>query len=76
MQIDELIKNAAPEWPLDKISRIDLAILRLATFELTIEKKEPPKAVIDEAIEIAKEYGNPNSPGFINGVLGTILKNK
>jgi N utilization substance protein B len=72
--IDERIRIAAPEWPVDKIAKIDLAVLRLAVFELTIEKKEPPKVVIDEAIELAKEYGNDHSSKFVNGVLGTILK--
>ena len=72
--IDEAIYTAAPEWPIDKISRVDLAILRLAVYELTIEKKEPPKVVIDEAVELAKEFGNPTSPGFINGALGAVLK--
>ncbi len=72
--IDAAISKAAPEWPIPKISKIDLAILRLATYELTIEKKEPPKVVIDEAIEIAKTMGNDTSAGFINGVLGTILQ--
>lgn len=71
--IDERIRVAAPEWPIDKIAKIDLAVLRLAVFELTIEKKEPPKVVIDEAIELAKEFGNDHSWQFVNGVLGTIL---
>ena len=72
--LDSAIKQAAPEWPVDKIAKIDLAILRLATYELLIQKTEPPKVVIDEAVELAKEFGNENSPKFINGVLGTILK--
>lgn len=72
--IDQQIRVAAPEWPIDKIAKIDLAVLRLAVFELSIEKKEPPKVVIDEAIELAKEYGNDHSSQFVNGVLGTILK--
>jgi N utilization substance protein B len=72
--VDERIHLAAPEWPIDKIAKIDLAVLRLAVFELTVEKKEPPKVVIDEAIELAKEYGNEHSFQFVNGVLGTILK--
>src|SRR3989344_446517 len=73
--IDGAIASAAPEWSLDKISKVDLAILRLAVFELTIEKKEPPKVVIDEAVELAKTYGGDGSPPFVNGVLGTILQN-
>lgn len=73
-QIDEIIKATAPEWPLEKIARIDLAILRLALFELNFEKKEPPKVIIDEAVELAKQFGNEHSPHFVNGVLGTVYK--
>ncbi|MBI4064783.1 transcription antitermination factor NusB [Candidatus Gottesmanbacteria bacterium] len=72
--IDQAIVKAAPEWPIDKIAKIDVAILRLAVYELLIEKKEPPKVVIDEAVELAKQFGNENSQKFVNGVLGTILK--
>ncbi|OGG30735.1 transcription antitermination factor NusB [Candidatus Gottesmanbacteria bacterium RIFCSPLOWO2_01_FULL_49_10] len=72
--IDLYIQAAAPEWPIDKIAKIDLAILRLALYELLVEKKEPPKVIIDEAVELAKEFGNENSQKFVNGVLGTILK--
>ncbi len=73
--LDEKIKDAAPEFPIEKINKTDLAILRLATYELLIAKKEPPKVIIDEAIELAKEYGGENSPAFINGALGKIIKN-
>lgn len=73
--IDPLITQSAPEFPLDKISKVDLAILRLAIFELLYEKKEPPKVVIDEAVELAKYFGGEGSPPFVNGVLGTILQN-
>lgn len=72
--IDSAIQAAAPEWPIDKIAKIDLAILRLAACELMIEKKEPPKVIIDEAVELAKAFGNDHSAKFVNGVLGTILK--
>lgn len=72
--IDAAIAKAAPEWPIDKIARIDLSILRLASYELAVQATEPPKVVIDEAIELAKAYGNDSSPKFVNGVLGTILK--
>ena len=74
-EIDNGIKKAAPEFPIEKINRVDLAILRLAVFELMIEKKEPPKVIVDEAIELAKEYGGEKSPGFVNGALGNIVKN-
>lgn len=70
---DTTIKAAAPEWPLNHINKIDLAVLRVATQEL-LEGDTPPKVVIDEAVEIAKLYGAQNSASFINGVLGTILK--
>jgi len=75
-KIDALIEKAAPEWPVNKLNKIDLAILRLAVFELKIDKKAPPKVTIDEAVELAKEFGAQNSPKFINGVLGFLLKNK
>jgi len=75
-QIDNLIKKAAPQYPVEKINKIDLAILRLAVFELTIEKKEPVRVIIDEAIELAKEYGGETSPGFINGALGNLIKDE
>lgn len=71
VQIDAVIVKAAPEWPINKINKIDLAILRLAVWEIR-SKKNPVKAIIDEAVELAKEYGSEASPSFVNGVLGTI----
>jgi N utilization substance protein B len=73
-KIDTLIAKAAPAWPLKKINRVDLAVLRLATWELVIEKKTPQKVVIDEAVELAKHFGAEGSPGFVNGVLGSLVK--
>ena len=75
-KIDKLISKAAPLWPIEKINKVDLAILRLAVYELTIEKTEPLKVIIDEAVELAKEFGNEQSGPFVNGVLGTIVKNE
>jgi N utilization substance protein B len=71
--IDEEIKIIAPEFPIDKINKVDLAILRLGVYELAIDKSEPEKAVIDEAIELAKEFGNDSSAAFINGALGKLV---
>lgn len=71
--IDAEIVKAAPAWPIDKLNRIDLAILRLAVYEMQ-KADTPPKVVIDEAVELAKEFGSENSSSFINGVLGTIYK--
>ena len=75
-EIDQLIKKVAKQWPIDKIAKIDLAILRLALFELQIEKKNPPKVTIDEAVELAKEFGGDECAPFINGVLGTVMKSQ
>ena len=72
--IDVTIREIAPEFPIEKINKVDLAILRLAIFELQFEKKAPPKVIIDEAIELAKEFGGDASPGFVNGALGKLLK--
>lgn len=74
-KIDKKIQEAAPVWPVDKLNKIDLAMLRLAIFELE-NTKTPPKVVIDEAVEIAKEFGSESSPSFVNGVLGTIYKDR
>jgi N utilization substance protein B len=71
--LDKQIQDAAPAWPIDKLNKIDLAILRLAVYELENEDT-PPKVVIDEAVELAKEYGSESSSSFVNGVLGTIYK--
>lgn len=72
-KINKLITKAAPQWPVDKLNKIDLAILWLAIYELK-KGDAPPKVVIDEAVELAKEYGSESSSSFINGVLGTIYK--
>ncbi len=71
--IDSTITKIAPEWPIDKLNNIDLAILRLAVYELVVDSKEPYKVIIDEAIELAKEFGGPGSPAFINGALGNLI---
>ena len=73
-KIDSEIEKSAPQFPIKKISKVDVAILRLSIYELIFSKKEPPKVIIDEEIELAKEFGGENSPSFINGVLGHIIK--
>jgi len=74
--IDELIEQCAPEWPLSQITIVDRNILRIGIFELLYGNYEsvPPKVAINEAIELAKTFGGPNSSKFINGVLGTIYR--
>lgn len=73
-QIDEIIAKSAPEWPLEQIAKVDLEILRISIFELYIARNVPPKVAIDEAVELGKQFGGENSSKFINGVLGTVVK--
>ena len=75
-QIDEIIEKAAPEWPISQINIIDRNVLRIGIYELLHANKEevPPKVAINEAIELAKNFGGESSGKFINGVLGTIYK--
>ena len=75
-EIDLVVTKAAPDWPLDKISMIDRNILRIGLFELLFadSKEVPAKVAINEAIELAKNYGGEKSSKFINGVLGSVYK--
>ena len=75
-ELDNLIRPVAPEWPIEQIARMDRVILRIGVYELLFEKGVPPKVAINEAVELAKAFGGDNSSKFINGVLGTILRNK
>jgi transcription antitermination protein NusB len=72
--IDALLQPIAPEWPIDQIARMDRIILRIGAYELLFGKSAPPKVVINEAVELAKAFGGENSSKFINGVLGTVLR--
>lgn len=74
-EVDPIIAESATAWPIERINKIDLAILRLATFEL-LQKKEPVKVIIDEAVELAKEFGSEASGAFVNGVLGAVVGEK
>jgi len=71
--IDAQLTAHAPERPLAEINQIDLAIMRLIVYEAETQRT-PKKVLIDEAIELAKEFGTDSSPKFINGVLGKVLK--
>ena len=75
-EIDEVIKKAAPDWPLNQIALVDRNVLRIGLYELMYaDKKEvPPKVAINEAIEMVKNFGGINSPKFINGVLGAVYR--
>lgn len=73
-KLDSQIQPIAPEWPLEQIAKIDLSVLRIGAYELTNDSGVPDKVVINEAVELAKSFGGDNSSKFINGVLGTLLK--
>lgn len=75
-ELDDIIRPVAPEWPIEQIARMDRLVLRIGAYELVYETSVPPKVVINEAVELAKAFGGDNSSKFINGVLGTILRNK
>ena len=69
----EVIQLEAPEWPIDKIAPVDRSILELGTYEILYSQDVPPIVAINEAVEIAKSFGDTNSPKFVNGVLSTIM---
>jgi len=71
-RIDALIAESAEHWRLPRLSRVDLSLLRLATYELMERNEIPASVTIDEAIEIARRFGSEDSPSFVNGVLDHI----
>ncbi len=75
-ELDLVIEKAAPEWPIDRISPVDRNILRVGLFELLFSDRSevPAKVAINEAIELAKQFGGDNSSRFVNGVLGAVYK--
>jgi N utilization substance protein B len=71
-EIDLLVEESAPEWPIDELAVIDRNILRLSIWELLIWGETPVKVAINEAVELAKRYGSDSAPRFVNGVLGSL----
>ena len=71
-QLDNIISQHAPEWPLDQVAVIDRNILRIALWEFAVEACTPVKVAINEAIELSKVYGSDSTPRFVNGVLGSL----
>lgn len=73
--LDGIIEESAPNWPVSQMPGIDKAILRIALFELLLDDHErtPIRAVINEAVELAKQFGSDNSSRFVNGVLGSVV---
>lgn len=75
-ELDNLIARYAPEWPLDQIAAIDRNILRMALWEFAVQRETPVKVAINEAVELAKQYGSESAPRFVNGVLGSLTEHK
>lgn len=75
-ELDKALQPLAPEWPLDQIARMDRLVLRIGAYELLFEKQTPDKVVINEAVELAKAFGGDNSSKFVNGVLGSLLRQR
>jgi N utilization substance protein B len=71
--LDRLVARYAPEWPVDQIAIIDRNILRLAIYEILMRNDTPVKVAINEAVELAKEFGSDSSGRFVNGVLGSLV---
>ncbi|HEX8182482.1 MAG TPA: transcription antitermination factor NusB [Candidatus Saccharimonadales bacterium] len=74
--LDATLQPIAPEWPIDQIARMDRIVLRIGLYELLHTQDVPPKVVINEAVELAKAFGGENSSKFVNGVLGTVLRQR
>ena len=70
--LDQLIAKYAPEWPFDQVAAIDRNILRIALWEFAVFHETPIKVAINEAVELAKEFGSDSPPRFVNGVLGAL----
>ncbi|BCJ85917.1 transcription antitermination factor NusB [Effusibacillus dendaii] len=71
--IDPLIKKYSVGWELERMPSVDLAVLRMAVYELLFEPDVPPKVVVNEAVELAKSFSTAESGKFVNGILGKVL---
>jgi N utilization substance protein B len=72
--LDTMIASCAPEWPVDELAIVDRNILRIALWEIKVFAETPVKVAINEAVELAKRFSSDNAPRFINGVLGTLIR--
>lgn len=75
-EIDEIILSKLKNWSIDRIAKIDLAILRLAIYEIMYVEDIPEKVSANEAVELAKTYGNNDSKSFVNGVIAKVIESK
>ncbi|GFZ99027.1 N utilization substance protein B [Paenibacillus marchantiophytorum] len=74
VSIDELLEEYLKGWAMDRLSRVDREVLRLAVYEMLYRDDVPPKVVVNEAIDLSKHYGTDESGKFVNGVLGKMIK--
>ncbi len=74
-EIDEIILSKLKNWSIDRIAKIDLAVLRLAIYEIIYMSEIPEKVSANEAVELAKTYGNNDSRNFVNGVIAAVIEN-
>lgn len=75
-QIDDIIRNNSKGWRFDRISKVDLSILRLSLYEILYRDDIPDSVSVNEAVELAKKYGGEKTSSFVNGILGSFLRNK
>ena len=71
-----MIAKYAPEWPLEQVAAIDRNILRMSFWEFAVQRETPVKVAINEAVELAKQFGSDSAPRFVNGVLGSLAEHK
>lgn len=74
-EIDTLINNNSKNWTINRMNKVDACILRLAIYEIKYDEDIPTKVAINEAVEIAKQYGGDASPAFVNGILANVINN-
>jgi N utilization substance protein B len=75
-KVDEIISSVATGWKLNRMGKVELTLLRLAVYEMQMDEDVPEKVAINEAVELAKKYGEDSSPGFVNGVLARVMKHE
>ncbi|MYE54367.1 MAG: transcription antitermination factor NusB [Chloroflexi bacterium] len=72
-EIDKIISEFAPGWPISQMAVVDRNILRMAIYEIMVSQDTPPRVAVNEAVELAKAFGADSAPRFINGVLGSVM---
>ena len=75
-EIDKIISELAPSWPISQMAIVDRNLLRIGIYEISMGSGTPPKVAINEAVEMAKAFGSESSPRFVNGVLGAVMQTR